>query len=31
MTPTDLMRLRWNPFYVDVEGRVLDTLALEPR
>ena len=31
MTPTDLMRLRWNPFYSYVEGRVLDTLALEPR
>jgi hypothetical protein len=28
MTPADLMRLRWNPFYSYVEARVLTALGL---
>ena len=30
MTPADLMRLRWNPFYSYVEARLLAALGLAP-
>ncbi len=31
VTPTELLRLRWNPFYSFVEERVLAALGLAPR
>ena len=31
VTPSDLMRLRWNPFYPFVEERLLAALGLAPR